>query len=67
MVHIVVDGVLASCYASVDHDLVHIAVAPMTWFPGIMGWIFGDDDGFSVYARIGDNLKNVIIPEGASY
>ena len=36
----------------------------MRWFPGMMGWIFGDDDGFSVYVRIGDNLKNVIISEG---
>ena len=64
---IVVDGVLASCYATVDHDLGHIAMAPMRWFPGMMGWIFGDDDGFSVYARIGQNLKSVILPEGLSY
>ena len=28
-----------------------------------MGWIFGEDDGFSVYARIGDNLKHVIMPK----
>ena len=65
--NIVVDGVLASCYASVDHDLGHIAMAPMRWFPGMMGWLFGDDDGFSVYARIGNNLQGVIIPEGVSY
>ena len=62
-----VDGVLASCYATVDHDLGHIAMAPMRWFPGMMGWLFGEDDGFSVYARIGQNLKNVILPEGVSY
>ena len=61
--NIMVDGVLASCYASVDHDLVHIAMAPMRWFPGMMGLIFGADDGFSVYARIGDNLKNMMIPD----
>ena len=38
-------------------------MAPMRWFPGMMGWIFGEDEGFSVYARIGQNLKNVILPE----
>ena len=27
--NIIVDGVLASCYASVDHDLGHIAMVPM--------------------------------------
>ena len=64
--NIVVDGVLASCYASVDHDLGHIAMAPMRWFPGMMGWIFGEDEGFSVYAIIGQNLKNIILP-GVSY
>ena len=26
--NIVVDGVLASCYASFDHDLAHIAMVP---------------------------------------
>ena len=31
--NIVVDGVLASCYASVDHDLVHIAMAPIEMVP----------------------------------
>ena len=31
--NIIVDGVLASCYASFDHDLAHIAMAPMQWIP----------------------------------
>ena len=65
--NIVVDGVLASCYATVDHDLGHIAMTPIRLFPGMMGWIFGEDEGFSVYARIGQNLKSVIRPEGVSY
>ena len=65
--NIVVDGIFASCYASVDHDLVHFAMAPMRWFPGMMERLFGEDDGFSVYARIGDNLRDVVIPEGVSY
>ena len=31
--NIVVDGVVASCYASVNHDLVHVGMAPLRWFP----------------------------------
>ena len=42
--NIVVDGVLASCYASVDHDMVHILLAPMRWFPGFVRNIIGNDE-----------------------
>ena len=42
--NIVVDGVLASCYASYDHDLAHFMMTPIQWFPEIMSWVFGDDD-----------------------
>ena len=31
--NIIVDGVLASCYASSDHDLVHIIMVPIQRFP----------------------------------
>ena len=44
--NIVVDGVLASCYGSFNHDVAHIIMAPMRWFPGTMecdpgkrGWL----------------------------
>ena len=40
---IVVDSVLASCYPSAHHDLAHIALTPIRWFPKIFEWIFGDD------------------------
>ena len=30
---IVVDSILASCYGSYDHDLAHLAMAPMRMFP----------------------------------
>ena len=65
--NIIVDGVLASCYATVDHDFGHIAMGPLRWFPGTMGWIFGEDDGLSVYARIGENLKNTFLSDISSY
>ena len=49
---IVVDGVLASCYASIDQDLNHIALAPIRWFPAFIEWTFGDDNGFQTYVNI---------------
>ena len=36
-----VDGVLASCYPSTDHDVGHLGMAPMRWFPTFMEPIFG--------------------------
>ena len=41
--NIVVDGVLASSYADYDHDLCHIGMTPLRWFPEIIDWIFGID------------------------
>ena len=40
---IVVDGVLASCYASFNHDLAHIGMAPIKWFPETIELMFGED------------------------
>ena len=47
-----VDGVLASCYASTDHDLAHIAMTPIRWFPEMTAWIFGREDGYKIYTDI---------------
>ena len=38
--NIVVDGVLASCHSSADHDLANIAITPFNWFPQLVEWIF---------------------------
>ena len=46
------DGVLASCYASIDHNLQHIGMTPMRWFPGLMEWSFGVEDGFQAYVQV---------------
>ena len=46
---IMVDGVLASCYPSTDHDMAHIAMAPMRWYPQIAEIIFGEYNGYSNY------------------
>ena len=47
-----VDRILASCYASVNHDLAHIVMTPIQWFPEIVEHIFGIDDRFSAFAGI---------------
>ena len=46
-----VDGILASCYASSDHDKAHFAMAPIQWFPEMIHLIFGRDDGSPAYVN----------------
>ena len=38
--NIMVDGVLASCYADHDHDMSDLAVAPISWMPGLIEAVF---------------------------
>ena len=47
-----VDGVLASCYASAAHDLSHLGMTPMRWFLEIIEWIFGEDNEYQGYLKI---------------
>lgn len=42
---IVVDGVLASCYASFDHDWSHALSSPLRWFPSFFTGLTEDIDG----------------------
>ena len=66
--NIVVDRVLASCYASTDHNLVHIATKPLQWFPEMMKSILGEEDGFSTFCRTAEKLGTWFIPyEQAPY
>ena len=58
--NIVVDGVLASCYASTDHDVSHLAMAPMRWFPEITRWIFGDDMDAPSYVNLAKDLRRFL-------
>ena len=62
--NIFVDGVLASCYPSVDHDLANIAMKPVQLFPEIMDWIFGMDNGFSVYAKVSEDVGSWVQIDG---
>ena len=56
-----VDGVLASCYASVDHELAHIGMLSIQWFPEIMQWVFGEDDGYSIFAKTAKHLHESLL------
>ena len=49
---IIVDGILASCYADFHQDLAHVAMIPMQPFSKVMGLILGNDTGFPVYVNI---------------
>ena len=59
--NIFVDGILASCYASCHHDLVHIVTAPIQWFPEPIEWMFGDDNEFLAYVNILNDLGNWVL------
>ena len=58
-----VDGVLASCYASFDQDLSHFAMKPVQWFPGMMEWIFGWNNGIQVYTSIAKLTGRNVMPD----
>ena len=62
--HIIVDGVLASCYASFDHDLAHMAMTPIQWFPQVMEFIFGEDNGSSVFVKMTKEFGRWMLPIG---
>ena len=59
-----VDGVLASNYANVDHDMAQVVVFPMQWLPKIMTWIFGEDRGFPAFVSITNDVAMLMMPEG---
>ena len=50
--NIMVGGVLASCYPSAHHDVAHLGMAPIRWFPEIIEWMLGVDPEFQVYVKI---------------
>ena len=54
--NILVNVVLASCYPSANHDLANIGMKPGQLFPEIIEWVFGLDNGFSVYAKISEDV-----------
>ena len=57
-----VDGVLASCYASVDHNVAHFSMTPLRLFPEIIEWIFGEHKEFQAYAKVAEKLGKWVLP-----
>ena len=63
--NIIVDEVLASCYASsADHQLAHFATAPIRWFPDIIQMVFGKEEAISAFMRINEKLGRWFLPYG---
>ena len=59
--NIVVDGVLASCYASYDHDVAHFALQPILWFPGLIDSLFNADKGTPAYTNVVEELTGLYV------
>ena len=63
--NIIVDGVLAFCYPFYDHDLAHLAITPVLWFPDMTQWIFADNNRDLIdYTRILSDLGRWLLPHG---
>ena len=60
---IVVDDVLASCYASSDHDMSNLGMTPIKWFPKMVQWIFGNDNGLQAYTNIFKHIGTALLSE----
>ena len=60
--NIVIDGMLAFCYAFSDHNLAHITVTPMLWFPEMIEWIFGMEKVSQGYVSILADLGGLLLP-----
>ena len=65
--NIMVDGVLASCYASTDHDLAHFGMTPIRWFPNIIECIFGVENEFQSYVKFAEDLGKWVLPSTEEY
>ena len=65
--NIMVDGVLASCHASIDHDLAHIGMMPIIWFPKIMELFFGREDEMSLFVKLAEEAAKWFMPYGKLY
>ena len=62
--NILVDGVLASCYASVDYDLAHLAMKPLLWFPSVMDLLLGEEKSTQhTYAAILEHVSGMMSPK----
>ena len=47
-----VDGVLASCYSSLDDVLQHAVMTPLQWFPEVTKSTFSEENGLHASVKI---------------
>ncbi|ESO83678.1 hypothetical protein LOTGIDRAFT_236513 [Lottia gigantea] len=62
---IVVNNIMASCYSSVDHNLGHLALTPIRWYPGLLGNYQGE--GYSPFVKALKMIGHLILPEVMQY
>ena len=62
---IMVNGILASCYASFHHDLAHIAMIPMKLFPKAVEWFFCVQNGSPDFVDAIKKLGRSMLPAGS--
>ena len=60
---LLVDGLLASCYASFSHDLVDLALAPVKMFPRML---LDDEESVKVVV-LGDSVVTISRDKGLIY
>ena len=65
--NIVVDGVLASCYAYCDHDMAHFGMTPIRWFPTFTQWIFGENNSSPEFVYIVEYFYRWVTPYGQQH
>ena len=64
---IMVDEVLASCYPSEDHDIIHNMLLLVRYFPHFTMWIFGKENGFYSYIKILEHIHKWVVANNHLY
>ena len=54
--NIMVDRVLASCYVFHNHDLAHLLMSPIRWFPDMLPWILGTNNEMHGFVSIAEDV-----------
>ena len=60
--NIVIDEILASCYAFPDHNLAHLGMTPMRWYPEVIKSIFGVENGSPGYVKVAEVFGDWLLP-----
>ena len=60
--NILVDGILASCYASSHHDLGHLALAPIRYLLTLMDCMFGQSNDYPGYVKLIEDFEKIMSP-----